>query len=141
MSFIESDAFFFLFFISRCLLATENEFETCMEHFFPELINKKPLEFTRQQWNLIRRRFGKPRRFSFLLNKKKLKYFSSIDYHQHILKMKELNYLNNAIFFELFKMKQKHIINLKESFLIIFHLRLFHHYQLVLVLSVCLFVF
>jgi len=44
-----------------------------MEHFFPELIHKKPLEFTRQQWNLIRRRFGKPRRFIFffLIIKKK----------------------------------------------------------------------
>ncbi|CAF5087283.1 unnamed protein product, partial [Rotaria magnacalcarata] len=39
-----------------------------MEHFFPELINrdtlKKRFELTRRQWNLIRRRFGKPRRFS-----------------------------------------------------------------------------
>ncbi|CAF4380100.1 unnamed protein product, partial [Rotaria sp. Silwood2] len=51
-----------------CLLATENEFENCMEHFFPEFINnnnsKRKLEFTRHQWNLIRRRFGKPRRLS-----------------------------------------------------------------------------
>ncbi|CAF1593805.1 unnamed protein product, partial [Adineta ricciae] len=50
--------------IDRCLLTNENEFEHCVEHFFPELANKKPLRLTRQQWNLIRRRFGKPRRLS-----------------------------------------------------------------------------
>ncbi|CAF1031860.1 unnamed protein product [Rotaria sordida] len=59
--------------IDWCLLTTENEFENCMEYFFPEFNNnnnnnnnnsKKRLEFTRHQWNLIRRRFGKPRRLS-----------------------------------------------------------------------------
>ncbi|CAF1639213.1 unnamed protein product, partial [Adineta ricciae] len=50
--------------IDRCLLTNENEFEHCVEHFFPELVNKKPLRLTRQQWSLIRRRFGKPRRLS-----------------------------------------------------------------------------
>ncbi|UJR38396.1 hypothetical protein I4U23_031065 [Adineta vaga] len=49
---------------SRCLLTSENEFESCMEHFFPEFIHKKPLRLTRRQWSLIRRRFGKPRRLS-----------------------------------------------------------------------------
>ncbi|CAF1349828.1 unnamed protein product [Adineta steineri] len=50
--------------IDWCLFTTENEFENCMEHFFPEFIHQKSMQFTRHQWNLIRRRFGKPRRLS-----------------------------------------------------------------------------
>lgn len=50
--------------IDWCLLANENEFQTCIQHFFPEFNLTKPLELTRRQWNLIRKRFGKPRRLS-----------------------------------------------------------------------------
>ena len=58
--------FIFFVFASRCLLNSENEFRTCLEHFFPEILRRNSLNLTRQQWNLIRRRFGKPRRLFFL---------------------------------------------------------------------------
>jgi hypothetical protein len=93
-----------------------------MEHFFPELnYSKRPLELTRHQWNLIRRRFGKPRRYFifFILSNKKI--FFLTDCHQNILKMKELNYLNNEIYFVFFNMKTKLIIHPKKSFSTIFH--------------------
>jgi len=78
--------FFFssLFFYSRCLLTNENEFQACIQHFFPDLNLNQPLEFTRKQWNLIRKRFGKPRRYwnRFLLFC--FSYWFWLDYQQII---------------------------------------------------------
>jgi len=50
--------------IDWCLLTRENEFQQCLEHFFPQIQSDKFLQINRKQRNFLRRRFGKPRRFS-----------------------------------------------------------------------------
>ena len=118
--------FFSLKFAQRCLLERENDFRRCLNHYFPQ--HNDESQFTRRQWNLIRRRFVKPRRSKSIVSPVELKTTTTndVDSRRLIFKSNERNSRNNGISFGLFKMKTQHIIDRRRSFFITFPSSFFH---------------